>query len=112
MSISFKVVIGAVITSLGLAGLFYTMPMVSNAAASKGPIFKEADVPKFPDALKVYIPLEVGAATSLIVGISFMGVGLGETLSPPTTIENDDSVETKEKSSVGRDEKSGAAGAA
>jgi hypothetical protein len=107
MPFSFKIIIGAAITILGVVGLFYMMPMVSNAAASKGPVFTEADVPKFPDNMKVYIPIEIGAAGAVIVGISFMAVGLGETLSPPS--EESDHVEVKTKSTESHDEKSGAA---
>ena len=105
-----KISIGAAITILGLVGLFYTMPMVSNAAASKGPVFTEADVPKLPDNMKAYIPVEIGAAGAIIVGISLMAVGLGESLpSPP---DEGNYVGAKTKSVESRDEKSEAAGAA
>ena len=108
MSFSFKISIGAAITILGLVGLFYTMSMVSNAAASKGAVFAETDVPKFPDSMKVYIPVEIGAAGAVIAGISFMAVGLGETLSSPP--EESEHVETK--SAESHDKKSDAAAAA
>lgn len=105
-----KIGVGAAITILGLAGLFYTMPMVSNAAASKGTVFTETDVPKFPDSVKMYIPVEIGAAGAVIVGISFMAVGLGEAFpSPP---EESDHVEVETKSAESHDEKSDAVGAA
>jgi hypothetical protein len=110
MSFSTKISIGAAITVLGLAGLFYTMPMVSNAMASKGPVFTEADVPKLPDSIIVYIPVEIGSAGAVIAGISFMAVGLVEILpSPP---EESDHVEVKTKSAESHDEKSDASRAA
>jgi len=106
----FKIGIGAAITVLGLVGLFYAMSVVSNAAASKGAVFAETDVPKFPDNMKMYIPVEIGAAGAVIVGISLMAVGLGEAFpSPP---EESDHAEVKTKSAESHDEKSDAAGAA
>jgi hypothetical protein len=75
---SFRIGIGAIITAVGLARLFYTMPITSNAAASKGPVFSEEEVPKYPDAMKAFIPIEMGAAVALIAGISVMSVGLAD----------------------------------
>ncbi len=81
---SSKIVIGAIITFIGIAGLSYMMPITTNAAASKGPVFKETDVPKYPAGMMMtYIPLEIGAAGALIAGISVMSIGLVDT--PLTT---------------------------
>jgi hypothetical protein len=45
-----KIGIGAIITFLGVAALFYAMPIVAGMVSTKGPVFKETDVPKHPPA--------------------------------------------------------------
>jgi hypothetical protein len=52
-------------------------------------VFSEADVPKYPDAARIYIPLAIGGVALLIVGISFLAVGLNESISTPATTPND-----------------------
>jgi hypothetical protein len=89
MPTSFKIGIGAAITFFGLIVLAYTLPIISNAAASKGPVFNEADVPKYPDGARTYILIAIGGVGLLIGGISFMAVGLNESISMPVTIQND-----------------------
>jgi hypothetical protein len=110
MPTSPKIGIGAAITFVGLAGLFYIMPIVSNAAASNSPVFKEENVPELPDAMKMYVPLEFGAVGALIIGIAIMSIGLGETLSLPA--EQSDNTKTKTKSRGNQDKESGDAEAA
>jgi hypothetical protein len=89
MPTSFKIAIGAAITFFGLIVLAYTLPIISNAAASNGPVFSELNVPKYPDDARIYIPIAIGGAGLLAVGISFMAVGLNERMSMPETIQND-----------------------
>jgi hypothetical protein len=79
MTSASKIGIGAIITFLGLAGVVYSMPIVTHAAASKGPVFKETDVPKYPDGMWSYIPLEFGSIGALIAGISITAFGFAST---------------------------------
>jgi hypothetical protein len=110
MPISFKIGVGAAITFTGIAAFVYTKPIVASMLSTKGPVFKESDVPQHPARLMSYIPIEIAGVGALIVGISFMAVGLVESL-PSPTIHND---ATKEKENLAEShiDKSNATGAA
>jgi hypothetical protein len=88
MTISLKIGIGAAITFSGLLILGYVLPIISAASASNGPVFSESDVPKYPDAAKGYIPMAIGGIGLLPVGISFLAVGLNESI-PQPAMRND-----------------------
>jgi hypothetical protein len=59
------------------------MPIVSNAAASKGPVFTEAAVPKIPASALSLVPIEIGGVAALVVGIALVAAGTGEALHVP-----------------------------
>src|SRR5579884_3047946 len=81
MAISANIGIGAAIVIVGLAGLVYSMPLASNAAANKsGPVFQEADVPKYPTNFMQYVALEIISAAVLTGGIAMLSLGLSDTL--------------------------------
>ena len=44
--------IGAVLVTIGVAGLAYSLTM----AASKCAVYQQSDVPRFPDAYRIYTP--------------------------------------------------------
>jgi hypothetical protein len=73
-----KIGIGAIIVFLGLAALFYAMPIVARMVSTNGPVFKETDVPNHPPGVMMYIPIEIAGVGALIVGTSFMGYGLAQ----------------------------------
>ncbi len=81
MAISSKIGIGAAIVIVGLAGLVYSLPIVSNAAANKtGPVFQESDVPKYPEAYMQYVGIEIISAFVLTGGIGVLAVGLSDSI--------------------------------
>jgi hypothetical protein len=51
------------------------MQIFSNATASHALVYKEADVPAFPDNMKAYLALELASAGMLAVGIVIMALG-------------------------------------
>jgi hypothetical protein len=79
MAISSKLAIGAVLVAIGLAGLVYSLPVVSNAAASKATVYQESDVPKFQNAYTMYIPIVIASVGVLTGGIALMAIGLTDT---------------------------------
>ena len=79
MAISSKLGIGAVLVAIGLAGLVYSLPVVSNAAASKATVYQESDVPKFQNAYTIYIPIVIASVGVLTGGIALMAIGLSDT---------------------------------
>ena len=82
MPTSPKVVIGAIVTFLGVAGLVYSLPALSNAAASKQLVTNEAGVPKLPDNMRVFIVFVLGSTAVLGLGIALVSWGASETLVP------------------------------
>jgi len=86
---SLKIGIGAALTLAGFLALAYALPIISNAAASKVTVYNEAGVPKIPDSAMAYVPVAIGGAGLLIVGIAFVAVGLNEAILPPATEESD-----------------------
>jgi hypothetical protein len=83
MTTSVKVLIGAIVTALGVAGLAYSLPILSNAAANKQMILLEAQVQKMPQGMTVYIPIVLGSMGVLVVGIALLSIGASESLVPP-----------------------------
>ena len=79
MAIASKLGIGAVLVAIGLAGLVYSLPVVSNAAASKATVYQESDVPKFQNAYTIYIPIVIASVGVLTGGIALMAIGLSDT---------------------------------
>jgi hypothetical protein len=98
MAISFKVWIGFFVIGLGLAGLVYTMQIVSKAAASKGLVYKE-DVPKYPDNMKVYIPMEAASAAIMTIGIVIAALGHADTVVKVDTLPQEDVERIKDSTS-------------
>ncbi len=81
MAISSKIGIGTALVVVGLAGLVYSLPIVSNAAANKtGPVFQESDVPKYPAAYMQYVGIEIISAFVLTGGIAMLSLGLSDTI--------------------------------
>lgn len=89
MSIARKLVIGATLAAMGLAGLAYTMPLISNEVASEKPVYKEDDVPEYPRSLQPYTAMEVFSAAVMTGGIVLCAVGLSETLTVPFPSQTD-----------------------
>lgn len=69
MTIPAKLGIGAVLAAVGLAGLVYTMPVISGGLSSKGLVFKEADVPAYQSSVTPYIAIEIASAAVMTGGI-------------------------------------------
>jgi hypothetical protein len=80
-----KIGSGAALIVIGVAMLVYAMPIVSNAAASNGPVFTEAAVPKVPSGAMSLVPIEIGALGPLVAGIALVAAGSGERLQGPQT---------------------------
>ncbi len=66
------IAIGAALIVIGLAVLVYTMPIVSDAAASKTPVYSESGVPKLPNNAMSMVPIEIAGVAPLIAGIALM----------------------------------------
>jgi hypothetical protein len=60
------------------------MPMVSNAVASKGAVYKESDVRRYPSSMLVYVAMEIASAAILTVGEALCALGQAERLASPT----------------------------
>ena len=72
-----KSIVGIGMLAAGLAGLIYALPIISNAVAAKGLVFKESDVPATPTTLGPYIAIIIASAGLLIGGIFFSIMGQG-----------------------------------
>ena len=70
-----KSAIGIGMLAAGLMGLIYALPIISNAVAAKGLVFKESDVPATPGTVGPYIAIIVASSGLLVGGIilSIMG---------------------------------------
>lgn len=81
MAVSSKLGIGAALVIVGLAGLVYSMPIATNAAANKsGPVFQESDVPKYPGEDMRYVGIEIISAAVLTGGIAMLSLGLSDSV--------------------------------
>jgi hypothetical protein len=98
MTVSGKLIGGAVITFFALVGVIYSITALSNAATNKQVAFKESDVKTIPGAMKIYVPIVAGSTIALIVGIALVGYGVSETLtvSPPSSIEKQEDRTSKQ----------------
>jgi hypothetical protein len=77
---SFLLWIGVAIAVAGAVGFMYGAYKFQDLAASKGPVFSEADVPKIPDSAKAFVPLEAGTGAMIVVGIGIAAFGHSGTL--------------------------------
>src|SRR5438105_12252834 len=109
MPVAAKLIVGAVIAFLGIAGLAYSLPTLSNAAANKHTVFAEAELQKMPDNMKTLVPFVMGSTGVLIVGIALVSLGASEITSRHK--QGDEAVDSRTEPSAQRD-KSNAAGAA
>jgi hypothetical protein len=70
--------IGIAISLVGAAGFMYAAIKFSHLAATKGPVFSEADVPPLSDNAKRFIPLEAGTAAMITLGIGVAAIGFSD----------------------------------
>jgi hypothetical protein len=89
--------IGVAIVTLGIAGLAYSMPMVSNEVASKRPIYKESDVPGYPSSILVYVAMEIASAAILTGGIALCASAQADRIAGPTPALSQTDTNTTEK---------------
>lgn len=75
MRISAKLGIGVALVAAGLAGLVYTMPIISNELSSEGPVYREADVPAYSSSMTPFIAVEITSAAVLTGGIVLCALG-------------------------------------
>jgi len=73
----------------GLAGLIYALPIISNAVAAKGLVFKESDVPATPTTLGAYIAIIIASAGLLAGGIFLSIMGQGNAKKTPDPPKQD-----------------------
>lgn len=104
MSYPLKIGVGAATIALGFAVLVYSMPIVSNAAASNSPVYTEAAVPKIPSYAMAMVPIEIGGVGALVIGIAFVAAGTGEALRAPQTEDYKTTQISKASSSSTRSE--------
>ena len=73
----------------GLAGLIYALPIISNAVAAKGLVFKESDVPATPSTIGPYIAIMIASSGLLVGGIVLSVVGPASTDKAPEPHKQD-----------------------
>jgi hypothetical protein len=107
MSVPAKLGMGAALVAVGLAGLVYTMPIISDDLSSKKPVYREADVPAYSSSLVPYTAVEIASAAVMTGGIVLCAMGYTErfadsTFSPHTdTSKTDGSNKEKTKAASG-----------
>jgi hypothetical protein len=67
--------IGVAIAVAGTVGFMYGAYKFQELAASKVPVFSEADVPKIPDSAMAFVPLEAVSGAMIAVGIAIAAYG-------------------------------------
>lgn len=102
MRISAKLGIGVALVAAGLAGLVYTMPIISNELSSEGPVYREADVPAYSSSMTPFIAVEITSAAVLTGGIVLCALGytdrfVDSVISPNKDKDKTDSSSNKEK---------------
>src|SRR5262245_42553913 len=78
MSVPAKLGMGIALIAAGLAGLAYTMPLISNETSSREPIYREADVPSYPSSLVPYTAVEIASAAVMTGGMVLCAIGYSE----------------------------------
>jgi hypothetical protein len=78
MVVSSKLIVGLAVVGCGIAGLVYSIPIVSNSIASKVPVYMNSDVHGYSNSMLVYVATEIGSAAILTLGIALSAFGYAE----------------------------------
>jgi hypothetical protein len=70
-----KSIIGIGMRAAGIVGLIYALPIISNAVAAKGLVFKESDVPVTPNTIGPYVAIIIASAGLLVSGVFLSIIG-------------------------------------
>ena len=72
--------VGLAVAGYGIAGLVYSIPIISNSIALKVPVYKNSYVHGYPNSMLDYVAVEIGSAAVLTLGIALSTFGYSERL--------------------------------